>query len=175
MADIEGQRGEQWVDPQLVELRYPCLLIRSQVVDPVYHDACAREGLLQAVPAAGVLVDETAHLGGDLLHQEVVVDGCVVRAGDWILGDYPRHAYHVEFVQIAVADGEELDPLQQRVRSILRLLEAAPVELEPRELAVDVVLRIVQIGGAVLPLAGLATAGRHQKSSSAFLTLTESR
>ena len=129
MADIEGQRSEQGVDPLLVELGYPRLLVGGQVVDPVDHDACSCQSLLQTVPAAGVLVYEPAHLGGDLLHQDVVVDGCVVRTGDGVLGDYPRHADHVEFVQIAVADGEELDPLEQRVCGILRLFEAAPVEL----------------------------------------------
>ena len=48
-----------------------------------------------------------------------------------------RHADHEELVQVRAEDGEELHALEQRHARILRLLEHAPVELEPGQLAVD--------------------------------------
>ena len=51
------------------------------------------------------------------------------------------HADHEELVQVRAEDGEELDPLQQRHAGILRLVEDAPVELQPRQLAIDEVFR----------------------------------
>ena len=48
-----------------------------------------------------------------------------------------RHAHHEEFVQIRAEDGQELEALEEGHRGILRLLEHAPVELEPGQLAVD--------------------------------------
>jgi hypothetical protein len=51
------------------------------------------------------------------------------------------HADHEELVEIRAEDGEELDALAQRHARILSLLEHAPVELEPRQLAADERLR----------------------------------
>ena len=54
-------------------------------------------------------------------------------------------ALHEEFVDIGTDDGDELDPLEQRVVLVLGLGQHALVEFEPRKLAVEVVLRIVQL------------------------------
>ena len=43
-----------------------------------------------------------------------------------------------ELVEVAGEDGQELDPLEQRVALVARLVQDARVELEPRQLAVDV-------------------------------------
>ena len=147
MADIQRERREQGVDPLLVESRDPGLLIGRQLVHFVYMDVRCGELADQTVPAFRIIGDQPLDDAGDLLHQSAVVDIGVVRPGDGRLGDYPRDADHVELVQIAVADGEELRPLQERVGRILRLLETAPVELKPGELPVDVVLGVVQVGG----------------------------
>ena len=45
---------------------------------------------------------------------------------------------HEEFVEIASRDGEEAEPLEQRVGGISSLLEHAPVEREPAQLSVEV-------------------------------------
>ena len=46
-------------------------------------------------------------------------------------------AHLEELVEVAREDGQEADALEQRVAGVLRLVEDARVELEPRELAVD--------------------------------------
>ena len=43
-----------------------------------------------------------------------------------------------ELVEVAREDGQELDPLEQRVALVARLVQDARVELEPRQLAVEV-------------------------------------
>src|SRR6266566_3547109 len=55
----------------------------------------------------------------------------------------PRYPDLEELVQIGAEDREELEPLEQRVRAVGRLLQHAAVELEPGELAVEVVIRRV--------------------------------
>jgi hypothetical protein len=50
------------------------------------------------------------------------------------------HAHHEELVEVRAEDGEELHPLQQRHGGIPRLVEDAPVELQPRQLPVDEIL-----------------------------------
>ena len=48
-----------------------------------------------------------------------------------------RHADHEELVQVRAEVGEALHPFEQRQGWILRVLEKAPVELEPREVPID--------------------------------------
>ena len=59
-----------------------------------------------------------------------------VARGDLLLeaGD----AHLEELVQVAGEDGQEPGPLEQRVALVLRLVEHPRVELQPRQLAVDV-------------------------------------
>ena len=57
-----------------------------------------------------------------------------------------RHADLEKLVEIRAHDPEELHPLEQRLRRILRLLEHAAVELQPAQLAVDEIRVIGKIG-----------------------------
>jgi hypothetical protein len=52
------------------------------------------------------------------------------------------HADHEELVEVRAEDGEELHPFEERHARVLRLLEHAPVELEPRQLAADERVRV---------------------------------
>src|SRR6185503_15566540 len=47
----------------------------------------------------------------------------------------PGDADHEEFVEVAVEDGEELQALEQRPAAIAGLLQDAPVERQPGQLA----------------------------------------
>ena len=49
-----------------------------------------------------------------------------------------RDADLEELVEIAGEDGQELDPLEQRITGVASLVEHARVELEPREFAVEI-------------------------------------
>src|SRR5207302_1488987 len=50
-----------------------------------------------------------------------------------------------ELIEIAAGDAEEPEPLEQRHRLIERLLEHPLIELEKRQLAIDVVLGCLEI------------------------------
>jgi hypothetical protein len=60
-------------------------------------------------------------------------------AGVPLLRQFPqaRHADGVELVEVARADRHEAHPLQKRHAGVLGLLQHAPVEGEPAELAVE--------------------------------------
>jgi hypothetical protein len=51
-----------------------------------------------------------------------------------------------ELVEVRARDRQELDAFEQRVRRVLRLLEHAPIEVEPRLLAVHVENRSIERG-----------------------------
>jgi hypothetical protein len=53
-----------------------------------------------------------------------------------------RHPHHEKLVEVRAEDGEKLHSLEQGHAWILRLLEHAPIELEPRDLAVDERVRV---------------------------------
>src|SRR4029077_4551423 len=54
-----------------------------------------------------------------------------------------------ELVQVGAEDRQELEPLEPRIGGVRRFLEAPAVELQPGQLAVDVVVRGVGGGGAI--------------------------
>ena len=92
--------------------------------------------------------DEDRRVVGDELEDalagggELLVGGPAVgRAGDLAGLDLLAQAGDPdleELVEVAGEDGQELDPLEQRVALVARLVEDAGVELEPRQLAVEV-------------------------------------
>ena len=65
---------------------------------------------------------ELAHVAGELLLQA-------------------PHPLHEELVEVRIEDGDELQPLEQRIGRVLGLVQHAGVELQPRELPVE------EIGG----------------------------
>ena len=86
-------------------------------------------------------------VGDELEHalargRELLVGGQAVgRAGDLARLDLLAQAGDAdleELVEVAREDGQELDPLEQRVALVARLVQDAGVELEPRQLAVEV-------------------------------------
>jgi hypothetical protein len=53
------------------------------------------------------------------------------------LSPQPGHANHVELVEVRAEDREKLEPLEQRISIIERLVEHPGVELEPTQLAIE--------------------------------------
>ena len=97
-----------------------------------------------AVEQPALALDHRPHLGVD--RRELLEGGAVGAgielahvAGELLL--QAAHPLHEELVEVGVEDGDELQPLQQRVGGVLRLVQHAGVELQPRQLAVE------QIGG----------------------------
>ncbi len=54
------------------------------------------------------------------------------------LGAQTRHPNHVELVEIGGGDGQKAQALEQRVALVLSLLEHSLVEVQPRQLAIEV-------------------------------------
>src|ERR1043166_498877 len=50
------------------------------------------------------------------------------------------HSHHEEFVEIGAKNGQKLNPLQQRNACVLRLLQNPAVELQPRQITIDIAL-----------------------------------
>src|SRR3546814_1361202 len=50
------------------------------------------------------------------------------------------HADHEEFVEVVAGDGEEAQPLEQRMGGIARFLQHPPVEGQPAQLPVEVAI-----------------------------------
>jgi hypothetical protein len=93
-----------------------------------------------------LLVEQTPLLGEHRPHRgidgvellargQAVGGGLADVAGDLLLE--PADPLHEELVEVAVRDGDELEPLEQRVVVRGGLGEDPPVELEPRQLAVE--------------------------------------
>lgn len=75
MAHVQRQRGEEGVDPLLVESRNPGLLVRGEVVHPADYYARVRELRHKALPADRVFGHQPLHDVRHLLQQGVVVYG----------------------------------------------------------------------------------------------------
>src|ERR1035437_5076838 len=102
-------------------------------------DALAGEcGLDHVGELPGVALVELAHLLGDPLErlgrQQPVWPARVDPGVDLVVN--PGDPDHEELVEIGDEDREELHPLEQRQRIILRELQYAVVEVQPRQLAV---------------------------------------
>ena len=110
---------------------------RGVVGDELEDPRASRRELLLGRPAVGRTGDAA---GLELLTQ----------AGDADLE---------ELVEVAREDRQELDPLEQRIPRVARLVEHPGVELQPRELAVEVGVRAFGPRRAALTEAGDAWAG----------------
>ena len=143
MARVERQRRQHGEDVALeVRPQLPLLLRREVVVGDDRDPFLLELGQQVVVPAA---VDEPAfalEMGTDarqLLGRRHPV-GRRLQCAAFELPHQARDANHEELVQVAAVDRQELDPLEQGMPGIARLLENPAVELEPAQLPVVVVL-----------------------------------
>jgi len=148
VSRVEGQGGQGGQDLALEVPAQELDLLALElgvVEDP--HLLSAQRGQELLVPAPARLVEHRLQLLAEtrqLLRRRHAVGrrlegAClelVAQAGD------PDHE---ELVQVAGEDRQELDPLDRLLVRVQRLLEHAPVELEPAQLAIDVVLATSQV------------------------------
>ena len=108
--------------------------------------ALCQQGTELVVPTRVLVFDEVVGLLGDqvaFFHEsEAVRPGLRVAVFDLL--HHSGDADFKEFVQIAGADGKELEPLERRIGLILRLLKDAAIEGQPRGLSIDVIGRVVE-------------------------------
>ncbi len=110
-----------------------------------------------AASVAADVHEDRRVVGHELEHalargRELFLGGPAVgRAGDLAGLDLlaqAGHAHLEELVEVAREDGQELDPFEQRVALVARLVQHPRVEFEPRQLAVDVRERDLGTRGA---------------------------
>ena len=141
MRGVDGERGEHREDA-VVELARElgaCVLVEVVPVAELdarllqarchllgEHGRLQRDQLLDAGPDRAQLLD--------LVH--ALLRGRPDPGFELLL--QPGDAYLEELVEVGAEDREELRALEQRQRGVLRERQHASVELEPRELAVEV-------------------------------------
>ena len=103
----------------------------------------------RALPAARLPCAELAHAVADAVEQLVRRDPVGARRLDpgVDLVVHPGDAHHEELVEVRAVDRAELHALEQRPVGVLCELQHALVEVEPRQLAVDVEGGVADGGG----------------------------
>jgi len=117
-------------------------LVQAQHANPLLHQRGTQLLVPAAVLALHRLVDEAGERVALLDGRHAVRTGLGVAVLDAL--QQARHPDFEEFVEVRGGDGEELDPLQQRVALVLGLLQHPLVEGQPGNLAVAVVGRIFE-------------------------------
>ena len=102
------------------------LLARQLALQPSVDRRLLRDELQDPRPDRGKLVGRRATVGGDR------------RGGRLPLASKARDAHLEELVQVAREDGQELDPLEQRIAIVAGLVQDPRVELEPGELTIEI-------------------------------------
>ena len=126
--------------------------IRILATEPVIaHDldtvgAKLRAQLLVDIALRALLLPHDLVTRGDLFLRRASIDGLDRHASAQLLLE-PANALHEELIEVGADDGQELEPLQQRVSRVLGLVQHTAVELQPGELTVQVQRGIVQING----------------------------
>ena len=125
-------------------------LIFFRVIESCYRqntDSFSREsGKQRAIPAVVLVRHKGMQLGSDtaqlFFRAETIRTGISVSV--FHLLEEPSQPNFDEFVKVAGSDCQKLHSLKKRIASILRFFEHAPVECQPRLMAVDIETRTVQ-------------------------------
>src|SRR5471032_3068675 len=146
---IEADRGDDRRDLVAEEAAYPGLELGGPVATTNEADLMFFQFRQQNVVEDRVLtVDVTVHQFADprqrLVRLQAIGAGLFTGKGDLLL--QAGHANLEELVQVAGEDQQKLQPLQQRIGLIQRLFQHADVELQLRELAMDVQAAVIQAG-----------------------------
>ncbi len=142
VAGVDGERGEDGEDPSLEGLHHELLVVVVEIAPAGQPDPVIGEGGRHLVQEQVLLpgdegLDPVAHL------EELLTGGAAVRRGGPDAGLHlvleAGHPHLEELVQVLTEDGEELGPLQQGDGGVGRQRQHPLVEVEPGQLAVQVV------------------------------------
>ena len=138
--------GKDLLQEALVE---PRLLMRHQIGAIGDDDAVLGQFLGEVDPAPVLLghqfLSQCAHAVELLLGREAVI----AQLGELLahLADEARHADHEELVEVVARNRQEAQAFKQRVGGVARLFQHPHVEAQPRDLAVDEALRVLNRDG----------------------------
>ena len=140
-VDRERRQNREDVAQEMVGEPRPVGLLERIRIDE--HDAVAGELGAKLAPARLLVAGKPGHRVVDA--DELLGRSHPVRAAGEDAGAHlPLEAgdpHHEELVEIVRGDRKEADPLEKRMLGIVSLLEDSPVEVEPRQLAIDVKIR----------------------------------
>ncbi len=131
---------QQGIDFALIELRGVLQLLLGHLLVVENADAGRMQGRAQRlVPAAVLALDEGAQLGGvaieGLLRRHAIGPDLVVAVLNAL--HHAGDADFYELVEIGGGDGEEFDPLEQRIAGVFSLLQHPSVEAQPGLIAAE--------------------------------------
>ena len=139
MAGIHGERREDREDLVDEALAQALVMLRhGGVVED--RDAFFGQLLADGGEQPGLLGDQALDPGSDLgqlLGCRSAIGRGGGRSGRDLLPE-TGHADLEELIEVAGEDGQELDPLQERIAFVARLVQHAGVEVEPGQLAIEV-------------------------------------
>ena len=96
----------------------------------------------EVVLAGNKLVQQAGQLRALLSRRQPVRTGVIVAVFNPL--QQAGNAHLEKLVEIARRNRQELYPLQQGIGIVLRFLQHPAVELQPREITVEVILRIIE-------------------------------
>jgi hypothetical protein len=139
MRRVDGERRHQGEDVRAVVVAERLPLLGRQIVVGADVDVVGGElleQLRQHLALQAILLADLRVALDDLLRGRAAVDGELVHVGGDLLLQ-AADALHDELVHVRRGDGEELDALEQPVRSRLRFEQHAAVERQPGELPIE--------------------------------------
>ncbi len=117
----------------------PGLVRASQLAGIDHRHARLAQQLAQRAPMGLLVAHQFAAAPGD--GGKLLGGGQAIGAGDGNTGpDLPAqagHPHHIEFVQVIGRDGEEPQPLEQRMVGVACFVQHALIEGKPGQLAID--------------------------------------
>ena len=149
MRRIDRQRRQDRKDPFHEAGLEPGAILVVERVDAEHVDADRAQAGAELLPDALLVGEQGAGAlrhRGELLRRRAAVGRAL---GERLahLADQAGDPHRIELVEIAGADGQEADPLEQRIALVVGFLDHALVEIEPGELAVDEAVRRGEVDG----------------------------
>ena len=139
MGRIDGEGRQDRKDLAQEMLLQPVALPAGQIRDVEDDDAGGRQLLAQRAPPLLLRGHQRRDPLADaleLLPRGEAVLGVLDDVGQHLAHE-ARHAHHEELVEVVGRDRQEPEALEQRMAPVRGLLQHAPVEFEPRQLAID--------------------------------------
>ena len=140
MGRIDGERREDRAHLPIIERVQPLLIGAFDAVQLEQPDAVPGQGRAELIPPAGVLV---RHHFPDAVGEGLKDSGrrLAVHAATGLAAFnpllQPGHPDLEKLIQVGADNGEKLEPLQQRVLVVQRLVQHALVEFHPAQLAIE--------------------------------------
>src|SRR5262249_23641150 len=138
MGGIDGDRRQHREDVIEEMLLEPSTLVVGELIrvkDMVSGSGESRRELYPVLLLLGGQFGDCAMDPIELLRGREAIPAWRVDTGTDLTAQ-PRHAHHVKLVEVRGRDGEETQPLEERMALVLGLFKHSLIEMKPRQLPV---------------------------------------